>query len=129
MKTRLEGPAGRELDRLLQWGRPPRLVLRFALYTGLGIALAAAAILLFVRHFERGRAEQAATAHTRLVAELLGDRLNQEGLETPGTGGRRRELDTLLAAAVLRQGVVRVDLIDQHGTVTYSSDHQLIGKR
>src|SRR4029450_1938184 len=128
MKTRLEGPAGRELDRLLQWGRPPRLVLRFALYTGLGIALAAAAILMFVRHFERGRAEQAATAHTRLVAELLGERLRPEDLEGPRGGRRRRGLDTLFAAAVLRQGVVRVDLIDGHGTVTYSSDHGLIGK-
>ena len=129
MKTRLEGPAGRELDRVLPWGRPPRLVLRFALYTGLGIALAAAAILVFVRHFERGRAERAATAHTRLVAELLGDRLHQEDLEGPSAGSRRRELDSLFAAAVLRQGVVRIDLVDQHGIVTYSSDHGLIGKR
>jgi diguanylate cyclase (GGDEF)-like protein len=129
MKTRPDGPAGRELDRLLPWGPPPRLVLRFALYTGLGIAIAAAAILLFVRHFERGRAERAATAHTRLVAQLLSDRLHQEDFQRPSGRARRAQLDALFDAAVLRQGVVRVELVDQHGVVAYSSDHTLIGQR
>jgi len=129
VKSGRAGPAGKELERLLPWGPPPRLVLRFALYTGLGITLAAASILLFVRHFERGRAERAATVHTRLVAELLSERLEQQDLERPVAGRRRAALDRLFAATVLRQDVVRVDLVDHHGVVTYSNDHSLIGKR
>jgi diguanylate cyclase (GGDEF)-like protein len=118
-----------ELERLLPWGRPPRLILRFALYTSVGIALAAASMILFVRHFERGRAEQAATVHTKLVAELVGDELRSGDLAAPVTRTRRALLDTLIARRVLRETTVRIDLIDAHGIVTYSSDHTLIGTK
>jgi diguanylate cyclase (GGDEF)-like protein len=118
-----------DLERLLPWGRPPRLLLRFALYTGLGITLAAGAILLFVRHFERSRAERAATTHTRLVAEVVSDELLPSDLQGPVSLRRRDQLDVLVARRVLRDGVVRVDLIGSRSTITYSSDHAFIGQR
>ena len=70
-------------------GATPRLILRFALYTSVGIALAAASLILFVRHFERGRAEHAATLHTALVAALVADELRSSDLDGAVTRERR----------------------------------------
>ena len=53
--------------------RPPRLVLRFAVYSSVLLALAAGTILLYVRHAERGRAEKAAARETRVIADSLLD--------------------------------------------------------
>ena len=47
---------------------PPRLVLRFAISTGIALALAAAAILMIVRHYDTVQAERAATTHVRVLA-------------------------------------------------------------
>ena len=41
--------------------RPPRLVLRVVLFSALTLGIGAATLLVFIRHFERARAEQAAT--------------------------------------------------------------------
>ena len=110
--------------------RPPRLVLRFALYSGVLLALAAGSILLFVRHAERGRAEQAATREARVIADsLLTDRLGEGDFRDGMEDERVRALDRLFHERVLIDGVVRVDLVDPRGHVTYSSDHDLIATR
>jgi diguanylate cyclase (GGDEF)-like protein len=110
------------------WGQPPRLVLRFALYTAVGLALAAGCIVLFVRHFERGRAEQAATEQTRILAQLLGDRLTADDVGGPVGGTRLTTLDRLFSRGVLGEHVLRVELYDQRGRVTYSNDRRRIGR-
>jgi signal transduction histidine kinase len=110
--------------------RPPRLVLRFALYTALGLALAAAAILWFFRQDALERAQHEAAARARSLAyTTLPDTLISSDLERPVSPARRAELDELVVRRVLVEGagVLRVNLVSPDGTVTYSNEHKLIG--
>jgi diguanylate cyclase (GGDEF)-like protein len=107
---------------------PPRLILRFAVCSGILLALAAAAILLVVRHFNTVQAERAATLQARLVAgSVLAGALEARDFDAPVTAVRRTELDDFFATRVLDHGVVLVQLMSVGGTVTYSNDHRLIG--
>ena len=64
--------------------RPPRLVLRFAVYTAVGLAIATAGILVFVRQHAIAQSEQAVAFHTNFVAQsILPDRLRPSDLERP----------------------------------------------
>jgi diguanylate cyclase (GGDEF)-like protein len=109
---------------------PPRLVLRFAVSTAIGLALAAAAILLVVRHFNTVQAERAATSQARVIAStVLRGELLQSDFERTVSASRRAALDELFRTSVLREGVLLVRLHARDGTVTYSTDHRLIGTR
>jgi diguanylate cyclase (GGDEF)-like protein len=108
---------------------PPRLVLRFAICTGIGLALAAAAILLVVRHFDTVQAERGATAQARVLAStVLRASLQAEDFERPDAA-RRAQLDSLFANRVLDEGVLLASLVSSDGTIGYSTDHRLIGTR
>ena len=50
---------------------PPRLVLRFAVSTCIALALAAAAILLVVRHYNTVQAERAATSEAHVISSSV----------------------------------------------------------
>jgi diguanylate cyclase (GGDEF)-like protein len=109
---------------------PPRLVLRFALATCIGLALAAGAILLVVRHFNTVQAERAATAQARVLASaVLRGPLTESDFERPVGARRRAALDQLFESHILREGVLVAKLYATDGTVTYSTDHRLIGTR
>jgi diguanylate cyclase (GGDEF)-like protein len=109
---------------------PPRLVLRFAVCTGIGLALAAAAILLVVRHFNTVQAERGATSQARvIVGTVLRGSLLTSDFARPASSSRRDALDSLFERRVLGEGIVLVNLYSSAGTVTYSTDHNLIGKR
>jgi diguanylate cyclase (GGDEF)-like protein len=109
---------------------PPRLVLRFAICTAVALALAAAAILLVVRHFDTVQAERAATSEARLLASaVLRGPLRAADFEGPVARGRRSALDKLFESHVLGEGVLLATLYDKDGRVTYSTDHRLIGTR
>src|SRR5688572_25518617 len=109
--------------------KPPRLVLRFAVYTAVGLAIAAAGILLFVRQHAIAEAEQAVTFHTNFVAQsILPDRLLPSDFAQPVTDERRSQLDRIFRSQVLIGGVLRVTLYGTEGRVTYSSDPSLIGR-
>ena len=111
-------------------GGPPRLVLRFAVATALALALAAGAILLVVRHFDTVQAERSATSHARLLASsVLRESLELSDFSSPVTPQRQAALDDLFARHVLNQGILRASLYASDGTVTYSTDHRLIGSR
>ncbi len=110
--------------------KPPRLVLRFAVYTALGLAIAAAGILIFVRQHAIEQAERAVTFHTGFVAEsILRDRLRPSDLQQPVSLARRAQLDRLFQGQVLVTGALRVALYAPDGTITYSNNHALIGAR
>jgi diguanylate cyclase (GGDEF)-like protein len=109
---------------------PPRLVLRFAVCTAIVLALAAGAILLVVRHFDTVQAERAATSEARLIASaVLRGPLRATDFERPVTKPRKAELDKLFKAHVLNEGVLLATLYAEDGTVTYSTDHRLVGTR
>jgi diguanylate cyclase (GGDEF)-like protein len=108
---------------------PPRLVLRFAIWTGIGLLLAAAAILLVFRHYNTIQAERSATAQARVIANtFLGGSLAASDFRQGVPGARRNELDGLFQQHVLGDGVTAVNLYSRRGAVTYSTDHNLIGK-
>jgi diguanylate cyclase (GGDEF)-like protein len=109
---------------------PPRLVLRFAVATAVALALAAGAILLVVRHFNTVQAERAATSRARVIATaVLTGSLRATDFERPVVSERRSALDDLFETHVLSEGVLLVKLYSEQGTVTYSTDHRLIGTR
>ena len=81
--------------------RPPRLTLRVVLYTAILIGIGAATLLLFIRHFERGRAESTAMLQASVVTQGVVDRLAPADLRGPLTAARRAELRRLLVSRVL----------------------------
>jgi diguanylate cyclase (GGDEF)-like protein len=105
-------------------------VLRFAVSTGIALALAAAAILLVVRHFNTVQAERAATTQARVTASaVLRGELSPSDFERVVGEPRRSALDALFKTHVLEEGVLLVKLFAADGTVTYSTDHRLVGSR
>jgi diguanylate cyclase (GGDEF)-like protein len=109
---------------------PPRLVLRFAVWTGIGLALAAGAILLVVRHYNTVQAERGATSQARVIAgTVLRGSLRASDFERTVSPARRATIDKLLERYVLDEGVALVNLYAANGMVTYSTDHNAIGKR
>jgi signal transduction histidine kinase len=128
-------------ERAHAWGRatpggadvrPPRLVLRFALYTALGLALAAGAILWLFHQNALDRAQREAAARARALAyTTLPDTLVPSDLERPVSPSRRAALDEVVVRRVLVEGagLLRVNLVSPEGTVTYSSEHSLIGTK
>ena len=101
---------------------PPRLVLRFTLYTAIGLALAAAGILLFVREHSIAQAEHSVAFHARFVADsVLRDELRAADFTRPVTPARRRELDRLFRSEVLVGGTLGATLYGPHGRITYTT--------
>ncbi len=116
------------MPRRPQNSDPPRLVLRFAVSICIALALAAAAILLVVRHFDTVQAERAATSEARVIASsVLRGSLRASDFHRPVRASRRAELDALFQHDVLSEGVLLVKLYATNGLVTYSTDHRLIG--
>jgi PAS domain S-box-containing protein len=109
--------------------RPPRLVLRFALYSALALLVAGLAILWVVRHEAQAAAEQELTQDTTRAATMLAGHLQASDLKAPVEDSvRLRTLDALFMPE-RQEGVVRIKLWRPDGTVTYSNDHSLIGTK
>jgi signal transduction histidine kinase len=110
--------------------QPPRLLLRFALYTGVVLLAAGLAILWTVDREVASRAERTVEAQARVVAEeSLRRHLQQSDFEAPVRGRRLAALDELFRQQVLIPGVVGTRLFNRDGTITYAARHQLIGTR
>jgi diguanylate cyclase (GGDEF)-like protein len=110
--------------------RVPRLVLRFAVVTALCLGIAAAAILVTVRHVTTSQAERHAAEQARLVAgTVLADAVRGSDLEAPVTGRRLATLDRLVRRRVLRPGttILHLRLVRADGTITYSTHRAEIG--
>jgi diguanylate cyclase (GGDEF)-like protein len=106
---------------------PPRLVLRFAVFTCAALALAAAAILMVVRHLVTVQAERSATTYARVIANsALGESLRATDFEQPVTVSRQAALDKIFQARVLDEGVLLADIYDKSGRITYSTDHRRV---
>jgi PAS domain S-box-containing protein len=108
-------------------GRPPRLVLRFALYSALALALAGLGILFVVRHEAQVQADRELTSDATRAAATLSTQLRKADLTEPVISPERLAALDALFAPELMSGVVRVKLWRHDGTVTYSNDHSLIG--
>ena len=108
--------------------RPPRLVLRFALYTGLVLLVAGAAMLFVLERDITNRAEARVESQSKSVAEAtLKQHLTRSDFRRPVNARRHARLDKVLHDRVFLAGVVQVTLYGAGGVVTYSTSHDLIG--
>ena len=128
MRIRLRREPADRAEGLRLADRQPRLVLRFAVVTALGLALAGALILAVVREIDQRHAVRAATDRTHFVAQtFLRGVVRPADAVAPVKGKRRRQLDRLMRRYVLIDGVLRVSLVGSGNRITYSTDHRLIG--
>ena len=96
--------------------RAPRLVLRFAAFTAIGLALATAVIVLVVRDEATRQAQQHAIDRTRFATEaVLKQQLRAADLRSRPAPGRQRELDRVFRQSVLLEGIGAVSLYDDDG--------------
>ena len=107
---------------------PPRLVLRFALYSAIALLIASLGILWFVRHEAQQSAEREVGQRARLVAGGLSHQLRPSDFSAPVEGSRLDTLDEFFEERLMG-GLVRIKLWSRDGTVTYSNEHSLIGTR
>ena len=107
-----------------------RLVLRFALYTGVVLLAAGLAIAWLVNREVADRAERTVESQARALAEdSLSSHIRAADFMAPVSGTRRATLDELFRKSILIPGVVGGRLVSPNGTVTYSARHELIGTR
>src|SRR3972149_8688042 len=107
--------------------RPPRLVLRFALFSGCVVLRAAGAILWGLRENAIARTERdIGTRAQILLRAAQGYGLRAADFARPATGRRRESLDRVFRP-LLDDGVLRIKVYGRDGRVTYSTDHSLIG--
>jgi PAS domain S-box-containing protein len=106
--------------------KPPRLILRFAMYSALALLLAGAGILWFARHAAESRSEREVLERTRATSLLVNDRLQPSDFAGPVSSARRAELDSMFRP-LLDAGFVRVKLWGTDAVITYSTDPSLIG--
>jgi diguanylate cyclase (GGDEF)-like protein len=108
--------------------RPPRLVLRFALCTALGVAAAAAVILLVVRFTDTARAQGQATDRAQLAARVVfGAELRSADLSAPPSARRRLTLDRLFTRRLLAEGIHAAALYGPTGRPLYATRGAAVG--
>jgi len=115
------------LDEL---GPRPRLILRFALHSGLVLLAAGLAIFWAVNREIAHRAERTLEGQARAIAQdSLSQRLQATDFAQPVRNARRAELDRMFRRDILIPGVVGARLVNRNGTITYAALHRLIGAR
>jgi diguanylate cyclase (GGDEF)-like protein len=108
----------------------PRLTLRFAIYTAVGLSLGAALIVLFVRSYTLDQAAESVKRHSRVVAAAtLAEQLRARDFTQPVNTKRRAQLDRIFRARVLTEGIVDAVFIAPDGNVTYATDSARIARR
>jgi PAS domain S-box-containing protein len=108
--------------------RPPRLALRFALYTGIALVVVAVAMLWILKRDVETRAEERAVVQAQQLAEApLRRHLEGSDFARPVSPARRRELDGVFTD-IVAGGFIHGSLFNRRGEITYSTDHALIGR-
>jgi PAS domain S-box-containing protein len=108
--------------------KPPRLVLRFAVYSAIALALAWVGIFWVVTREAEERGRQDVTAHATEAAARIAPALRRTDFAGPVSGPRLGELDDVFERE-LAGNLLRMKLLSPEGVVTYSTDHALIGER
>jgi len=108
--------------------RPPRLVLRFAIYSAIALVLAWVAIFWVVRKEAEERARQDVAMHATSVATRIAPTLRDSDFAGPVTPERQAELDAAVEGELLGS-LIRIKLWSRGRVVTYSNDHAIIGER
>jgi diguanylate cyclase (GGDEF)-like protein len=108
----------------------PRLSLRFAIYTAVGLSFAAAVIVFLVRSYTMDEAEASVKRHSRVVAgATLAEELRVRDFTEPVSTKRRAQLDRIFRDRVLSDGIVEAVFLSPDGRVTYATNASRIGRR
>jgi PAS domain S-box-containing protein len=114
---------------------PPRLFTRFALVSGMALALAVALALLFTRSNAHDRAKTRAVAEATAVAKQFADNdLARTAFAWPRPAGAKGRdlllfLDDFFVPTVDGADPASVTLYSPDGVVTYAADRNLIGTK
>jgi PAS domain S-box-containing protein len=109
--------------------QPPRLLARFAVYAGLAVVFAAVGALLLARFNAGSEAESDLSEDAAYVADELGrDDLARTAFIARVTADEKAQLDDLLGRVAAARAVERASLVSPGGTITYSTEHGLIGR-
>lgn len=113
-----------------QPARPPRLTLRFAIYSALVLVLAAGLGIWIARASVSEKAQDRVRQNALAMAERLSaDDLARSALQQPVVGAQRIDLDELFRQQTASEEIIRITLFDRNGRITYSTDHLLIGSQ
>lgn len=108
---------------------PPRLVLRFAVYAGVAVVLAVAGALLLSRLSAGAAAADDLSSDAHYIADELGrDDLARVAFEGRVSPDVEAQLDDLLGRTAGARDVARTTLVAPDGTITYSTDRELVGR-
>src|SRR3989442_9752899 len=109
-----------------------RLARRFALSTLVAFIAIGASLSVVVSRQLRGRQEDAARFHAQFVADsVLPDHFQASDLQAPFsvTSPRYHELLSVVRTRILRRPVVRIKIWRTDGTVLFSDEPRLVGRR
>jgi diguanylate cyclase (GGDEF)-like protein len=102
--------------------RSPRLVLRFALFTGVSLAIASVVIFVMVRGFVTAQAKDAVEQNTRFVAEaVLSRQLAPADFEGRPSPARQKALQRLFRQQVMIDDVEAAALYDLGGRQMFAT--------
>jgi diguanylate cyclase (GGDEF)-like protein len=102
--------------------RSPRLVLRFALFTGVSLAIASVAIFVMVRGFVTAQARDAVEQNTRFVAEaVLARELAPQDFAPGRARARDRSLTQLFRQKVMLDDIEAAALYDVRGRRAFAT--------
>jgi signal transduction histidine kinase len=110
--------------------RGPGLVVRFAIVSALVFVLVGVALHVLISRQSRERAEATATAHAVFVSRsVLEEFVEPTHIRIPLTGERYEDFRDEVVARVLRGDVVRLKIWRPDGTVVFSDEERLVGRR
>ncbi len=114
--------------------QPPKLFLRFALFSGLALAAAVGLALLLASRNANDRARNRALGDATAVArQFASDDLSRSAFRWPRPAGAGSDLPLFLAGfftpTTAAHDPAQVILYSRNGIVTYAADHRLIGTR
>lgn len=109
--------------------KPPRLVLRFALYAGAAVAVTTVLALVVVRFNATSEAESRVWDDAHYVADEVGrDDLAGSAFVRPVGADEEAQLDDFVGRVASARNLTRVSLVSPDGRVTYSTEHGFIGE-
>jgi PAS domain S-box-containing protein len=114
---------------------PPKLFLRFALFSGLALVAAVGIALLVARWNANDRARSSAVGDATAVArQFANDDLSRSAFRWPRPAGATGSdlppfLDGFFTPTTAAHDPAKVVLYSPQGIVTYATDHRLIGTR
>jgi len=108
--------------------RPPRLVLRFAIYSAISLALAWVVIFWVVRGEAEERGRQQVAEHAVEAAARIAPSLTDADFAGQVPPARQAELDAVFERELVGN-LLRMKLWTPEGVVAYSTDRAQVGER